>query len=113
MRVTVWVCPTPGCGHYYAAPSAGDLASRPIPVNRQNGQAEGSLGTLSRCPDCASRGEYVDRVPRTVDLDGPDVSLRVSLVELRNRAAALAQRSGYAEANGIVHDVDALLERAA
>ena len=26
MNVTVWICPTEGCGNYYASSSAGDLA---------------------------------------------------------------------------------------
>jgi hypothetical protein len=43
---------------------------------------------------------------------GVDASLLVALNELRGRAISLANRTGYAEANGIVHDVDALLEMA-
>lgn len=57
--ITVWVCPTPGCGNYYASSSAGDLSQL---FNVKPNSSEKTF-PRSRCPDCrdAGRGE-VDRV---------------------------------------------------
>lgn len=57
--LTVWVCPTNGCGNYYAASSAGDLRTT------MNVEPNSSKTTFprSRCPDCKTRGREVDRVP--------------------------------------------------
>lgn len=58
VEVEVWVCPTPGCGNYFASRAEGDL--------RQSHNREPNHGkaTTSRaeCPDCRDRGDRVERV---------------------------------------------------
>lgn len=44
MRVTVWVCPSFGCGNFFASSTAGDRIDK-------------------HCPDCARKGRDVKRHP--------------------------------------------------
>lgn len=70
MKVTVWVCPTYGCGNYFGSESAGDLRKA---MTRTHGGAE---YPRSRCPLCWLRlAEHVDRVPVTFE-DGLDFARR-------------------------------------
>jgi hypothetical protein len=67
VHATIWICPTPGCGNYYAASSAGDLAES---YNLdKNGQR-----TFRRadCPDCRIRGRTVTRVAVDIRPQLPD-----------------------------------------
>jgi hypothetical protein len=57
VRATIWICPTPGCGNYYAASNAGDLAES-YNLNH-NGQRSFNR---AECPDCRIRGTQVQRV---------------------------------------------------
>jgi hypothetical protein len=67
VRVTVWTCPTPGCGNYYGSSSAGDL----FESFNQDAQGRPTF-PRSRCPDCRQRGLDVDRQPHTLEArDGP------------------------------------------
>jgi hypothetical protein len=50
MNATVWMCPTPGCGNYFASSTAGDL------TQAWNLDQYGKRTFLrSRCPDCFNR----------------------------------------------------------
>jgi hypothetical protein len=67
MRITVWICPTAGCGHYYASSTAGDLHGE----FNTNSKGQPTF-PRSRCPDCRRRThQEVDRVPRTFELTAP------------------------------------------
>ena len=66
MKVTVWVCPTFGCGNYFGSESAGDLRES------MTGLHGGPQYARSRCPSCWQRlGEHVDRIPVNFE-DGVD-----------------------------------------
>lgn len=72
MEVTVWVCPTPGCGSYYASRSAGDLMSRRTGGRGPNGEHyPGREHSMSECADCRDRGRPVDRIPVLLDIPIP------------------------------------------
>jgi hypothetical protein len=59
MRITVWVCPTPGCGNFYAA-SAEQRDLR----EEWNTDAKGARTfPRSQCPDCSRRGLVSNRQP--------------------------------------------------
>jgi hypothetical protein len=64
MNATVWMCPTPGCGNYFASSTAGDL------TQAWNLDQYGKRTFLrSRCPDCFNRDRTeVQRVPVNVRL---------------------------------------------
>jgi hypothetical protein len=56
VRVVLWVCPTPGCGNYYASSSAGELDTE------WNHDAKGKpTSARAQCPDCNRRGTRVNR----------------------------------------------------
>jgi hypothetical protein len=57
VQCVVWVCPTEGCGNYFASSSVGDLAA-------WNTTASGvKRFQRSRCPVCFTRGIQVQRIP--------------------------------------------------
>lgn len=66
VTVEVWVCPTVGCGHYYAAPSAGDLAQKS--TSKQVDGRTVDVRVRAACPSCRLRGVHADRVRRSVEV---------------------------------------------
>jgi hypothetical protein len=58
VNVTLWMCPTEGCGNYFASSHAGDLTEA-----WNLDQYGRRTFKRSRCPDCHVRGVDVDRVP--------------------------------------------------
>jgi hypothetical protein len=63
VQCQVWVCPTPGCGNYFASSASGDLS-------KWNTDAYGNNRFLrSRCPVCATHGMEVHRVPFIIPLN--------------------------------------------
>lgn len=114
----VWVCPTDGCGNYYAASSAGDLAVKVKPVSAQSGALPGSRGLRSacpECPECAARGLDVDRLPHEFTLTGDagtvtTVSFLAALDELHEHAQGLATRTGFTEATMVATGIRTLRE---
>lgn len=72
MKVTVWACPTPGCGNYYASSSSGSLEQMATVVGQRGvnfeSMPEENHRPRSTCPDCWARGERVERLPVELDL---------------------------------------------
>ncbi len=64
VQCVVWVCPTEGCGNYFASSSVGDLAV-------WNTNAHGvKRFQRSRCPVCwSTRQEEVHRVPFIIGIN--------------------------------------------
>lgn len=61
MIVTIWICPTEGCGNYFASSGAGDL------TQAWNLDQHGKRTfKRSRCPACHVRGVDVDRVAHLI-----------------------------------------------
>jgi hypothetical protein len=66
MRVTIWICPSFGCGNYIGSSNAGDLTAE----FSTNPRGEATF-PRSRCPVCAREGRNVNR--RRLDFeDGLD-----------------------------------------
>lgn len=70
-EIVVWVCPTSDCGNYYAASSAGDLASKLTGDRGINWETWPERAhPRSQCPDCEA-----DRIPILVRLEVPESRL--------------------------------------
>lgn len=70
MKVTVWICPSFGCGNYFASSSVGDLSTD------YNTDAKGELTfPRAQCPDCNLHGRVVMRTPVNFE-DGLDAARR-------------------------------------
>jgi hypothetical protein len=73
MRVTLWICPSFGCGNYFGSSSAGDLDAE------FNTTARGEpTFPRSRCPICATKGRDVKRLQVTFE-DGMDLMRNADL----------------------------------
>jgi hypothetical protein len=78
-KITVYVCPTPGCPDYFGSSTMGDLSQEftgPMVENRAKLTEEtGSPYKHSRaeCPTCRIKGIKVERVPLTTTLKVPAV----------------------------------------
>lgn len=67
--VIVYICPTPGCGNYYAARDFRPDRTPDIDVPQiKRGPHNEHLPSFARteCPDCRNRGQRVVRVPYIV-----------------------------------------------
>ena len=83
MIVKVWVCPTEGCGNYFASSTSGEDLDKQITGHRgMNGEhnAPDRHHTRATCPDCWDRGNRVERVP---------ISTRLNLSEIPAIVAAV------------------------
>lgn len=67
--VSLYVCPTPGCGNFYGSKSMPDLAAAKVepPVDNKAAWLESHPGDpvkfmRAECPDCRQRGHRVERV---------------------------------------------------
>lgn len=77
VTVSVWVCPTAGCGNYYAASGQVNLdlqqemqdavvENRYVPLGQPDGgKRKPPKHSRAQCPDCRARGIEVERVRRT------------------------------------------------
>ena len=70
MEVTIYVCPTPGCGNYYGSSVASRLEDFPVGLRDINFEPkpEEQHRTRATCPDCFKKGTRVERIPHTVTL---------------------------------------------
>jgi hypothetical protein len=87
MEVKLWLCPTRGCGNYYASSSSADRdlgAEKIVRSSMQHGVGETPgtvIGNRGICPDCKQRGEIVQREPLVIDVSptGPQTLHRHKL----------------------------------
>lgn len=80
IQITVWVCPTPGCGNYFASSGAPDLSQEKTGKKvedvaeweKKTGQRHTHM--RSACPDCKAlrNGLLVDRKPVTTRVVVPE-----------------------------------------
>jgi len=73
MKVTVWICPSFGCGNYFASSSAGDLGAE-----FNTNQRHEPTFSRAQCPDCRRQGRNVQRL-KVVFEDGLDGARNVDL----------------------------------
>lgn len=82
MQVTIYVCPTEGCGNYYGSntmPPLEECWTGPKTEDRHNvhypGTPPGKRHTRAECPDCRTRGRgSVQRVPVTLTIPQPGLA---------------------------------------
>ena len=67
-EVIVYICPTKGCGNYFASPDFRDDRSDIRTPQEHRSQDGSKTKTHARveCPDCRARGKKVKRVPWVV-----------------------------------------------
>jgi hypothetical protein len=75
MQVEIWICPTEGCGNYYASSSM-----RGVDLTAEANKSLVGFDdrhTRSKCPDCRVRGDgEVDRVLTLVEVPMLEVTQR-------------------------------------
>lgn len=77
MIIKVWMCPTEGCGNYFASSSAGERLDEAVTGDRgMNGEfnTPDRHHTRATCPDCWDRGErgvQIERIPVSVEVAVP------------------------------------------
>lgn len=70
MHITVWACPTEGCGNHYASSGAGDLSTQIVGQRGMNFEPTPERERpRAHCPDCWARGKLVMRRPIAVQLE--------------------------------------------
>lgn len=73
MRITVYACPTEGCGSYFGSSSSPDLTKE---ITGQLGQnferrPKSEWHSRARCPACHEKGKNVERIPVTLNIEVP------------------------------------------
>lgn len=71
MLVKIFVCPTDGCGNYFASSSQETRMQTVVGQKGVNFEPRPASMHHKRqeCPDCRSRGKRVERVEMTLNVD--------------------------------------------
>lgn len=77
MLIKVFVCPTEGCGNYYASSSQVDRMNTVVGQKDINfaprSPGDPNIAKRSECPDCRTRGNRVERIAVEVETGIPAV----------------------------------------